>query len=63
MDIETIDLILAIKEIENKAGIMKHEANMMNKKADGLLLAAEELRTTFNDNISIFENKRKVSKS
>lgn len=57
--IDVINLILAIKDIEQEAGKMKHEANQMMSKADGMFSAAASLKKEFELAISTYEKSRK----
>lgn len=47
MNVETVNVIIAIQDIEKKAGKMRYEANQMLQKAEGMELAAKSLREEF----------------
>ncbi len=61
MNIQTVNVLIAIQDIEKQASMMEYEANKMLQKAEGLRLAAESLKKDFSTEISIYENR--ISKS
>ncbi|OXX40989.1 hypothetical protein B9J93_20945 [Vibrio sp. V17_P4S1T151] len=61
MNVETVNVIIAIQDIEKKAGKMRYEANQMLKKAEGMELAAKSLREEFKTAIEIYESRMKKS--
>ncbi|EQM48671.1 hypothetical protein D051_0277 [Vibrio parahaemolyticus VPCR-2010] len=56
---ETVNIIIAIQDIEKKAGEMRYEANQMLQKAEGMELAAKSLREEFKTYIEIYESRMK----
>ncbi|HDY7669587.1 hypothetical protein [Vibrio parahaemolyticus] len=61
MNVETVNVIIAIQDIEKKAGKMRYEANQMLQKAEGMELAAKSLREEFKTAIEIYESRMKKS--
>ncbi len=59
MNVETVKIIIAIKEIEQEAARIEMEANQMLNKAEGMVLAAKKMREEFDADISIYEDKMK----
>ncbi|WP_273981569.1 hypothetical protein [Vibrio parahaemolyticus] len=60
MKVEPVKVIIAIQSIEKEAGMMRHEAQQMLQKAEGMELAAQSLREDFKIAIEIYENSMKT---
>lgn len=63
MNVDVVKILIAIQELEKKAGKMRHEANQLMSKSEGFDEAAKDLREEFAVHIEFYEKKQSEMKS
>lgn len=58
-NIDVVNLVIAINQLKNDAGKMKHEAKLMQARAEGMFEAAESIEKEFKADIELYHSQRK----